>query len=156
MRSRMRTTLAATLTTLLLAAVAGCDREGGEVPLSDEDLSPVTEIEGEVTSTTHLEHLESLYRDRQRLLADGGKAYAAGWNKSLDEAKEKVDELIAIHVRGVFFQLANEEGTVRTRARLAEVIANQANVATEEVMGDIGRVDSQSALPFPGEEKTER
>ena len=106
-----------------VATVAGCDGSGGELHLDGGDLSPVTEVEGEVTSATHLEQLKGLYRDRERLLAENGEAHAAGQGKSLEEAKKKVDELIAFHVRGVFFQTANEEGIVPTRARLADIIA---------------------------------
>ncbi len=148
--SRLGSTTVRKADVRVIAATA-CDG-GGELHLDGADLSPVTEVEGEVTSATHLEQLKGLYRDRERLLAENGEAHAAGQGKSLEEAKKKVDELIAFHVRGVFFQIANEKGIVPTRARLADIIAGYGSVAAEEVMADMDRVD----VPFPGEVATER
>lgn len=138
----MRTNLAP----LLAAAVAtaGCQGSLDEVHLSEEALSPVTEIGGEITSGWLLEELAGLYRDRERLSAEDGEAYAAGWGMSLDEANEHADDLIEFHVRALFFRLADEEGDLRSRASLAEVIADYADVETEEVVGDLDGVD----VPF--------
>lgn len=138
----MRTKLAA----LLAAAVAtaGCQGSLDEVHLSEEALSPVTEIEGEITSGWLLGELAGLYRDSERLSAEDGEAYAAGWGMSLDEANKHADDLIAFHARALFFRLADEEGNLRSRASLAGIIADYAEVETEEVVGDLDGVD----VPF--------
>ena len=138
----MRTNLAPLLAAGV--ATAACQGSPDEVHLSEEALSPVTEIEGEITSGWLLEELAGLYGDRERLSAEDGEAFAAGWGMSLDEAKKHVDEGIAFHVRALFFRLADEEADLRSRASLAGIVADYADVETEEVMGDLDGVD----VPF--------
>lgn len=140
------------LVAFVLPIVAVACSDSPALEISDEATSPVTEIEGEITSLTHLEELTGLYRDRERLSAENGSAYAAGWRMSLDDAKRQVDDGITFHVRALYSQLAGEEGIAYTRARLAEIIVEYASVTTEEVTGDIDRVD----VPFPEEAAAER
>ena len=129
-----------------LAALAlGCDSES-EGP-SEEALSPVTEIPGEITSRTHLEQLEGWYRDRENLLSETGTAHAGEWGMSLAEAIKHANEGIGFHIQGVFSSLAVEEGDIRTRASLANVIADYATVAEEEVLKDIDRIDDDITFP---------
>ena len=135
----------------LLAALAfGCEA-GSEapspMPVDEEVLSPVTEIQIRITSDTHLEQLRGLYRDREQLLAADGAAHADGWGMSLDEAMEHVNEGIRFHIEGVYFLLAAEEDGLRTRASLADVIADHAAVAAEEVLKDIGGIDEDIRFP---------
>lgn len=128
------------VSTLALTATVGCASDTADVP--DPATSPVTAVE--TTALTHLERLEGLYQDRERLLSADGEAYAAAWNMTLHRAKEHVAELIGFHVGAYLGRKLSEEmphDLAEFRAHVADIIATYAGVTVQEVKADMAAIE---------------
>lgn len=135
---------------LLVAAIAplgllGCDFTDGTDP-PEEDPSPLTKVE--IPPNWHLDQINSLYRDRERLASEDGTAYAASMRRSLDEASAYVTELLNSHMRAFYLQRLREDGHAfpkdpdMAKEYVAGIIARHAQVTTQEVEGDMERIET--------------
>lgn len=133
-----------------LAAIAPlglleCNATDGTDP-PEEDPSPLTKVE--IPPNWHLDQINSLYRDRERLASGDGAAYAASMRRSLDEANAYVTELLNSHMRAFYLQRLREDGHAFPRdpdmamEYVAGIIASHAQVATQEVEGDMERIET--------------
>ena len=136
------------MSTLALTATVGCASDTADVP--DPATSPVTAVE--TTALTHLERLEGLYQDRERLLSADGEAYAAAWNMTLHRAKEHVAELIGFHVGAYLGRKLSEEmphDLAEFRAHVADIIATYAGVTVQEVKADMAAIEPGGRVSVP-------
>ena len=128
--------VAAAAVTLLLI---GC-HPSGTTDIPEYDGPALTGIE---TPPTHLEELEGLYRDRERLSSRGGVEYAAEWRMGLSEAREHVSDLIQFHVVGYWSQQLSENAAGMPSSMLEAIehvsglIATYVNVTIEDVKDDV-------------------
>ncbi len=129
----------------------GCSvSDGTDAP--EEDLSPLTKVE--IPPNWHLDQINSLYRDRERLASRDGAAYAASMRRSLDEAKAYVTELLDSHMRAFYLQRQREDGHAfptdpdEAREYVAGIIASDAEVTMQEVESDMERIET--TLPSVG------
>lgn len=143
--------LPATIATLASILVLGCQPTGRTDP-PQADSPPLTAVE--IPRDWHLDQINSLYRDREQLASGDRALYAASMRRTVDEARAYVTELLDAHMRAFYLQRLNEDGDSfpgdphQAREYVAEIIASHVNMATQEVRGDIERIEA--ILPSVG------
>lgn len=130
---------------LVSIVVPGCQPADRTDP-PKEAPSPLTAVE--IPPDWHLDQINSLYRDREQLESGDGALYAASMRRTVDEARSYVTELLDAHMRAFYLQRLREDGDSfprdpqQAKSYVAEIIAGYVKMTTQEVMGDMERIET--------------